>query len=47
MEPSYFGKIFKKEIGKNFTDYLIHFRIEKSKELLLTRIIHKINEYIL
>lgn len=35
MEPSYFGKIFKKEIGKNFTDYLIHFRIEKAKELLL------------
>ena len=35
MEPSYFGKIFKKETGKNFTDYLIHFRIEKAKELLL------------
>ncbi len=35
MEPSYFGKIFKKETGINFTDYLIHFRIEKSKELLL------------
>jgi len=35
MEPSYFGKIFKSETGINFTEYLIHFRIEKAKELLL------------
>lgn len=34
LSPGYFSKQFKQEFGENFVDYLIHFRIDKSKELL-------------
>lgn len=33
-EQSYFSKIFKAKTGMNLKQYLIHYRIEKSKELL-------------
>ena len=32
--PSYLSRLFKKEIGKNFSDYLIDRRLEKAKILL-------------
>lgn len=35
LSPSYFSKIFKKEMGCNFNTYLNSIRIEKSKKLLL------------
>lgn len=35
LSPSYFSKIFKEEMGKNFNSYLNHIRIEMSKRLLL------------
>lgn len=35
LSPSYFSKIFKKEMGSNFNAYLNKQRIEKSKKLLL------------
>ncbi|MEA4924401.1 MAG: helix-turn-helix domain-containing protein [Syntrophomonadaceae bacterium] len=34
--PSYLSRLFKKEIGKNFSDYLIDRRLEKAKILLLS-----------
>lgn len=34
LSPTYLSRIFKKEIGINFNDYLIGVRIEKSKQLL-------------
>jgi Response regulator containing CheY-like receiver domain and AraC-type DNA-binding domain len=34
MSPTYFCKVFKLESGKNFTDYLTEYRIEKAKKLL-------------
>jgi two-component system response regulator YesN len=34
LNPSYFSVQFKKEIGKNFVDYIKEVRIEKAKELL-------------
>lgn len=34
MSYHYFSKFFKNSIGKNFVDYLIELRIEKSKEIL-------------
>jgi len=34
--PSYLSRLFKKEIGKNFSDYLIERRLEKAKILLLS-----------
>lgn len=34
LSPTYFGVLFKKETGENFTDYLTGVRIEKAKELL-------------
>ncbi|MFC5402961.1 response regulator [Cohnella soli] len=34
MHPIYVSKWFKKEMGKNFTDYLTEIRISKAKELL-------------
>jgi len=36
LTPSYFGKVFSKETGMSFTDYLASVRIEKAKELLAT-----------
>lgn len=34
LSPTYFSSLFKKEVGKNFVEYLSEFRIEKAKELL-------------
>lgn len=35
ISPNYLSSLFKKEMQQNFADYLVHYRIEKSKELLL------------
>jgi two-component system response regulator YesN len=35
ITPNYLSKIFKKETGVNFVDWLNQFRIEKAKELLI------------
>lgn len=35
LSPSYFSKIFKEEMGRNFNSYLNHIRIEMSKRLLV------------
>lgn len=37
LSPDYLGKLFKKIEGQTFTDYLIHLRMEKAKELLEQR----------
>ena len=34
ISPFYLSKIFKKEIGENFIDYLTGIRIQKAKEFL-------------
>lgn len=34
LSPSYFSRLFKAEVGVNFTEYLTHFRIKKSKMIL-------------
>lgn len=34
LSPDYLGRLFKKIEGQTFTDYLIHLRMEKAKELL-------------
>jgi two-component system response regulator YesN len=34
MNYSYFSKIFKNQIGMNYSDYIIKIRMEKAKELL-------------
>lgn len=36
LSYSYFSRIFKKEVGVNFNDYLNQIRIEKSKKILLS-----------
>lgn len=36
LSYSYFSRIFKKEVGVNFNDYLTHIRIEKSKKILIS-----------
>lgn len=35
LSQSYFSTLFKKELGKNFAEYLYELRIERAKELLL------------
>lgn len=35
VHPTYLSKLFKKETGKNISDFIILYRIEKAKELLL------------
>ncbi|MHB9030102.1 MAG: helix-turn-helix domain-containing protein [Candidatus Latescibacterota bacterium] len=35
LDPSYFGKLFKKETGTHFTDYLVNYRIEKAQSMLM------------
>ncbi len=34
MNPSYFSRLFKKEVGVSFTDYLNYVRISRAKQLL-------------
>jgi two-component system response regulator YesN len=34
LSPYYISRLFKKELGKNFSEFLIEVRIEKAKELL-------------
>ncbi|MCL6616797.1 MAG: AraC family transcriptional regulator, partial [Anoxybacillus ayderensis] len=34
LTPYYFSKLFKKETGQTFIDYLTHLRIEKAKQLM-------------
>ncbi|KAA2301353.1 helix-turn-helix transcriptional regulator, partial [Clostridioides difficile] len=34
MNPDYIGKMFKKETGEKFTNYVLSYRIRKSLELL-------------
>lgn len=34
ISPNYLSTLFKEEVGKNFSDYLIEYRIEKAKILL-------------
>lgn len=36
VSPSYLSRLFKKEAGMNFIDYLTEYRMKKAKELLLT-----------
>ena len=36
LSPSYFSKVFKREVGCYFKDYVNYMRVEKSKLLLLT-----------
>ena len=36
ISTAYLGKLFKKEIGSNFNDYLNTFRIRKAEKLLLS-----------
>lgn len=36
LSPSYLSRLFLKEAGVLFSDYLVHYRVEKAKELLLT-----------
>jgi len=35
MSPNYVSSLCKKELGSSFIDYLIHYRVERAKELLL------------
>lgn len=46
MSPAHFSKLFKRNTGKNFVDYLGEFRIEKAKRLLLesSLLIYQISE---
>ncbi|NLG83368.1 MAG: helix-turn-helix domain-containing protein, partial [Firmicutes bacterium] len=36
LNPDYLGKLFKKECGIKFSDYLMKLRMEKAKQLLIT-----------
>lgn len=38
LHPNYLSRLFKNETGMSITDYLLHVRIEKAKELLLNNI---------
>jgi len=35
LTSTYFSKLFKAEVGIGFSEYVIHIRIEKAKDLLL------------
>jgi YesN/AraC family two-component response regulator len=37
VNPAYLSKRFTEETGMHFKDYVIHYRIEKAKELLIKR----------
>ncbi len=37
LSPYYLSRLFKKETGKNFVDYVVELRMERAKELLLER----------
>lgn len=41
MNVDYLGKIFKKETGENFSQYVVRIRIEKAKQLLKNRPDHR------
>lgn len=43
LSEDYFGKIFKKNVGKSFTDYLLSVRMEKAVDLIKTGK-HSVNE---
>ena len=34
LNPIYFSNLFKRELGKSFTEYLTEYRMKKAKELL-------------
>jgi YesN/AraC family two-component response regulator len=36
LNEEYFSRLFKKEVGINFTDYLLNLRMEKAHSLLMT-----------
>lgn len=36
VTPSYIGRMFKKDMGMSFSDYLLKLRINKAKEILIT-----------
>ena len=36
LNPFYLSRLFKKQLGITLTDYVIHARMEKAKELLLS-----------
>ncbi|BBI35895.1 response regulator transcription factor [Cohnella abietis] len=36
VSPNYLSSLFKKEVGINFADYLLQYRIDRAKELLLS-----------
>lgn len=42
MNSSYLSRLFKKEAGMNFLDYLLNVRIEKAKFLLSTTSLHNL-----
>ncbi|MBM7582214.1 two-component system response regulator YesN [Caldicoprobacter guelmensis] len=44
MNVDYLGKLFKKEVGKNFSAYLMEKRVEKAKQLLLEESCCKISD---
>lgn len=44
VTPNYFSKIFKQEMGENFTEWLNKFRVEKAKELIHSQPYEKIYE---
>lgn len=44
LNPDYFGKLFKKECGVKFSDYLMMLRIEKAKQIIAMSLDLKIYE---
>lgn len=36
LSPEYFSRLFKEKIGQNFSLYLMHYRLQKARELLQT-----------
>lgn len=43
LNPKYFGELFKKETGMNYSDYLVRYRMEMA-ELLLKDVRNRVNE---
>jgi two-component system response regulator YesN len=42
MNPTYFGQIFKKDLGKSFNEYLTELRLDEARKLLQS---HEIKVY--